>query len=346
MKNSKYYLIAANGAIGKVVKVPSIATEGQDFFKDISMLDLISMEQSKEDFIKSILPYNESISFQSDTDLFVLRIANSKENLINLHTYELIFDYPLPDRLRALKSKLYLGLKREALVRLSKVNDAKSRTISLKKDIDFKNYARMLIRNITSNSNAFTTHFNFETCACLDPQILKQLIDYKEFKESSILTELQSYKKLRGLALEYLSHLNKIPFDKAKIKKRINYFYPKMIFGFRDSEGIMTINDARRDFKENALHAKLMSPKESADFITFEKLSQIKQIKLQPFDNPNLERVYYSVSNSKENGLEAVMEQMDANDIYDSSPEDLLRIGFYSNEQYLKIKKKNSKNLI
>ena len=108
----------------------------------------------------------------------------------------------------------------------------------------------------------------------------------------------------------------------------------------------MTINDARRDFKENALHAKLMSPKESADFITFEKLSQIKQIKLQPFDNPNLERGYYSVSNSKENGLEAVMEQMDANDIYDSSPEDLLRIGFYSNEQYLKIKKKNSKNLI
>ena len=109
MKNSKYYLIATNGAIGKVVKIPSIATEGQDFFKDISMLDLISMGQSKEDFIKSILPYNESISFRSDTDLFVLRIVNSKENLINLHTYELIFDYPLSARLRALKSKLYLG---------------------------------------------------------------------------------------------------------------------------------------------------------------------------------------------------------------------------------------------
>ena len=43
MKNSKYFLIATNGAIGKVVKIPSIATEGQDFFKDISMLDLISM---------------------------------------------------------------------------------------------------------------------------------------------------------------------------------------------------------------------------------------------------------------------------------------------------------------
>uniref|UniRef100_UPI004028D4D8 hypothetical protein n=1 Tax=Candidatus Ventrenecus sp. TaxID=3085654 RepID=UPI004028D4D8 len=346
MKNSKYYLIAANGAIGKVVKVPSIATEGQGFFKDISMLDLVSMDQSKEEFIKSISLYNEGISLNNDTDLFVLRIANSTENLINLHTYELIFDYPLSERLTSLKNKLYLGLKRGALERVSKVKNPKSRTISLKKDADFKNYARVIIRNITSNSNAFTTHFNFETCACLDPQILKQLIDYKEFKEDSILTELQSYKKLRGLTLEYLSYLNKTPFDKNKIKRRINYYYPRTIFGFRDSEGIMTINDARRDFKENALHAKLMSPKESADFITFEKLSQIKQIKLQPFDNPNLERVYYSVSNSKENGLEAVMEQMDANDIYDSSPEDLLRIGFYSNEQYLKIKKKNSKNLI
>mgnify|MGYP004468452953 FL=1 len=343
MKNSKYYLMATNGLIGKVLKLPNITEENENFFKDISMLDLVSMDQSKEEFIKSISLYNEGISLNNDTDLFVLRIANSTENFVTLHTYELIFDYPLSERLTSLKNKLYLGLKREALERLSKVKNPKSRTISLKKDADFKNYTRVIIRNITSNSNAFTTHFNFETCACLDPQILKQLIDYKEFKEDSILTELQSYKKLRGLTLEYLSYLNKTPFDKNKIKRRINYYYPRTIFGFRDSEGIMTINDARRDFKENALHAKLMSPKESVDFITFEKLSQIKQIKLQPFDNPNLERVYYSVPNSEEDGLDAVMEQMDANDIYSSSPEDLLRIGYYSIEQYLEIKKKTSR---
>ena len=335
--------MATNGLIGKVLKLPNITEENENFFKDISMLDLVSMDQSKEEFIKSISLYNEGISLNNDTDLFVLRIANSTENFVTLHTYELIFEYPLPERLTSLKNKLYLGLKREALERLSKVKNPKSRTISLKKDADFKNYTRVIIRNITSNSNAFKVHFNLETCACLDPQILKQLIDYKEFKEDSILTELQSYKKLRGLTLEYLSYLNKTPFEKNKIKRRINYYYPRTIFGFRDSEGIMTINDARRDFKENALHAKLMSPKESADFITFEKLSQIKQIKLQPFDNPNLERVYYSVPNSEEDGLDAVMEQMDANDIYSSSPEDLLRIGYYSIEQYLEIKKKTSR---
>lgn len=346
MKNSKYYLIATNGLIGKVLKLPNITEENEDFFKDISMLDLVSMDQSKEEFIKSISLYNEGISLNNDTDLFVLRIANSTENFVTLHTYELIFDYSLPERLTSLKNKLYLGLKREALERLSKVKNPKSRTISLKKDADFKNYARVIIRNITSNSNAFKVHFNLETCACLDPQILKQLIDYKEFKEDSILTELQSYKKLRGLTLEYLSYLNKTPFDKNKIKRRINYYYPRAIFGFRNSEEIMTINDARRYFKENALHTKLMSPKESEAFITFEKLSQIKQIKLQPFDNPKLERVYYSVPNSEEDGLDAVMEQMDANDIYSSSPEDLLRIGYYSIEQYLEIKKKTSRKRI
>lgn len=343
MKNSKYYLIAVDGLIGRVLKIPNITEENENFFKDISVLDLVSMDQSKEEFIKSISLYNKGVSLNNDTDLFVLRIANSTENFVTLHTYELIFDYPLPERLTSLKNKLYLGLKREALERLSKVKNPKSRTISLKKDADFKNYARVIIRNITSNSNAFKTYFNLETCACLDPQILKQLIDYKEFKEDSILTELQSYKKLRGLTSEYLSYLNKTPFDKNKIKRRINYYYPRTIFGFRGSEGIMTINDARRDFKERALHTKLMSPKEREAFITFEKLSQIKQIKLQPFDNPKLERVYYSVPNSEEDGLDAVMEQMDANDIYSSSPEDLLRIGYYSIEQYLEIKKKTSR---
>jgi len=87
MKNSKYYLMATNGIIGKVLKLPNITEENENFFKDISMLDLVSMDQSKEEFIKSISLYNEGISLNNDTDLFVLRIANSTENFVTLHTY-------------------------------------------------------------------------------------------------------------------------------------------------------------------------------------------------------------------------------------------------------------------
>ena len=64
MKNSKYYLIAVDGLIGRVLKIPNITEENENFFKDISVLDLVSMDQSKEEFIKSIslrLKYKQTI---------------------------------------------------------------------------------------------------------------------------------------------------------------------------------------------------------------------------------------------------------------------------------------------
>ena len=342
MKNSKYYLVAVNGLTGQTLKLPNGEEKEEDFLKDISMFDLITMEKAKEEFIKYISSYNKGVTINPETDLFVVRVANSKENFVTLHSYELLFNYPLPERLDLLKSKLYLGLKKEALERLSKINNPKARSISLKKDLDFKNYAKMIIRNITSNSASFTTHFNFETCVCLDSQLLKQLIDYKDFKEAMMLKELQSYKKLRGLVMEYLSYLNKTPFDKVKAKQRINYYYPKTIFGFKNNDEKITINEVRKIFKESALQSKLMSPQETEAYLTTEMINQLNQIKQQPFDNPLLERVYYSVKNREEDGLAAIMGQMDANDIYESSPEDLLRIGYYSDEQYLEIKKQSS----
>ena len=35
MKNSKYYLMATNGLIGKVLKLPNITEENENFFKDL-----------------------------------------------------------------------------------------------------------------------------------------------------------------------------------------------------------------------------------------------------------------------------------------------------------------------
>ena len=57
--------------------------------------------------------------------------------------------------------------------------------------------------------------------------------------------------------------------------------------------------------------------------------AQIDKIKREPFQNKELERWYFS------GGTPAILENMDANDIYSRSMEDLLRASIISEQDYL-----------
>lgn len=335
MKRSYYYLIGANHGRACVLKMPDFSQNLmlQEQFKDISLIDLFTMHYSKEEFLKLIKHANSLYVIDEKTDFYILRVTNSKKDFFNFHTYELIYNYSLPDNLTDLKAKIYSGLAKLAQERYNNVVHIKTRKLNLEDTPFFREYVFRIINNIVSNNASFN-YFNYENCAVLDKRILGRLIDYKPFKNNLILEDLLSYKKLRGLVVEYLNYLHKNPLNINQIQSRMEYYYPKFLFGLENTPGTISILEAKRRLARIPAVPNLMSQDEFKTHMSMEDYYLEQKIKMQSFDNSLMEEIF------DRGGVEAVMKEMDTNDIYNSSLEDLLRLGILNFDEYLK--RKNS----
>lgn len=338
MRKSYYYLIGANQKKACVLQLDlsESSHELTSQFEDISLIDLLSMNYTQEEFKRLVSNWNPLISVDDSTDFYILRVTKSKNNFFKFHTYELIYNYHLPANLAALKEKIYDGLGTLAKERYQKVADKTNRKLNLEATPFFNEYATRLIQNITGNSSSLA-YFNHESYLTLDSHILNRLIDYTPNKKESLLNELLSYKKLRALVLEYLNYIMKKPWNKNLIQDRVLNHYPKFLYGLSPSDGYITIQEARRRFASFPPEPKLMTMKEAKNYTDLEFYHLEEQIKMQDFNNRVLEEIY------SRGGLEAVFKEMDTNDIYNSTPEDLLRIGIYDMNHYMEIKNNTSR---
>ncbi len=299
MTNIKYCLFYEYGGEAKVFSFPNY--EGMD----ITEIDLFTLSYSKEAFLKKFFT-NQKID-----DIFIGRITDTPKNGIKMRYYECCFQE---------SEKLAEYLKIIAMERLKKVK-TKDRHVSIKLDPNspyFKEFTKILFHNMTSDydkKNAFVkklSNMNLKECVLKANKAYEFPYYLERFQKS-----LTSYKELRMVYFNYFDVIYDRDRDMlGKNSVRLNYDYPSDLFGY---------------FYTFPMKLYEIEKLEKDDIPTLykEKYQKIEQIKKLPFDSREIEK-YYEIG-----GVEYVFFHMDTNQLYESSKEDLLRLGIISAEEYL-----------
>ena len=197
------YLLNGNRGIGDVVNLNDNGTIRKQF-KDISEIDLITMDIKDKESKNVIREYNHDKDLLGYFYIGVYPYPND-----TIRTYAPIFNYN-----KEILNKYYDNLKEFAYERLLKVNDKDRLQLDL--DNDLKDYIDDLLYKIMNNnvmcisnkdsiiSNKLKSVINDR----YDRYFNRSTEDYMKMKSSIIYDILSSYTELRGLTLEYMLYLS------------------------------------------------------------------------------------------------------------------------------------------
>lgn len=324
----RYYLMGAKNGKASVLNIPIFTAN--DFyvdneFQDITFIDaLFTLKHSKEEIINLLKRYNPAF-FQNtkdlDIDLFITRITtNARKRTSRADFYEIISN----NSSLKVASKILQNLQKEALKRIECVkNNAK---ITLNLDSGFKEFLNLLISFTAETPN--TKRFILREESVVDQEIKKNLQNYNLVTDyltyQKIVNKMRSYKNLRGFCLEFLQHNAEKPINyKEKTQLRTHYIFPSILFGYKHDFPI-TLDEIE------------VIPMDYIPPISEEEANADLEIKMldyaykMPFSKIDMQNYY------QQGGLNAIHENMDANDIYESlTNEDQLKLGLISEEQYI-----------
>jgi len=293
-KDVFYYLIYNDGGIGKIFPL------AKESFKDITEIDLITMNYSKEEFLKLIPSFNVS-------DIFIARKRKQ-----DLKIYEVFFK-PMIKTNPLLAEKIKNHLTLCAQNRLKKINELAS-NISLDKNESYLEITSMVLNSIwlDSREQLFISRANAIINANVKKEIESVSKESQKYRKLIYLQNLlTSYKVLRGLVIE---HLNYISGERKNLKENSS-----------NRARLFLDNYSKYISKKESVQEK----KENSTPLTMQEHELIKRIMNEEFDNKEIGEYLFCY------GIKWIMENIDANDIYSLSDKDLLRLGIYSPQTYL-----------
>lgn len=219
----------------------------EEGFEDIAEIDYLTLDYTKENFQKKIALQYPNIE---NPQVFITRVKKNKEtNESELKNYTILYK---PDIHEALAVKIATSMKNLANMRQEKRRNAdKSIRIDLdrnqKENKVFTEFLSLLLKNtlskqstlfaITNDSSIIDPKLKEYLQKCRTVYALRRLYPY-------IKEKVKSYKVLRGLLLEYLNAISKMP---QNLKEEVAYYqelaYPYSFWGF-DGNGYLTFDEA------------------------------------------------------------------------------------------------------
>ena len=334
INKTKYYLIVSVKGLPRIVSF-DWDNEKINEFTDISELDLITMHYTKEELLKYA---NVKESDYKNTKVFVLRMKGYK--------YPKYYDCIYKTDTNILKSlakerlnRINFNITREKDVKRKSINVNQAKDFDKKMDSilspicrkkDVLKKAILLYQNKCIKDPLLSDHLIELFTSCNENYLLKTY--YGLFKEFT--KELKSYKKLRGVYLEGLYLTKKQErFDNYGLN---DLSYPSLIFGYNDSF-LITPYNALKD--ENNTHFDDNILKTPSVLNELERVKTIDNIMRGDFQNKKMGYLF------REGGRNLILESMDANDIYNSSKEDLLRAGIIDEKTYFALQDKSQRRL-
>ena len=303
--NTKFYLLYDDNNCLKFID--------NIVYKDISEIDLKTIMDTKEDFIKEIL--EEKKIDLVDKNIVIAKVTLNKEkDYYNVSLYNPIFQY---------KSKInenrLAKIKKVILNRLEKVTK-KEKIKLLDDNMTFKSLIVKMVEEILSNKNLkeYIIRENSFVNKKIKDDIRNEDCNYNVLL-SFIINKLKSYYEFRNFLFEF------IDFYRQDLNQKLflveNYLLPSEVFDYQFSFFIS--NDEASLDMDKLLDDKIIEE----DSLKYQKFAKIK---MSPFDDEEIGMIF------RKDGLSYVMEYFDGNRIYSSSKEDLLRLGIISDEEYLK----------
>ena len=319
----KYYVMASfqneSFPIHSLIEYPEVE------FKDLTYIDLYTIHKTKEEFFEEIKDMNPTLKNHQleELDFFIARTTyNQKDKKHRIRFYDCIFKSN--DLENKTETKILMNLEKLALERSKNV--AEKKTIELKETTNFLEFASYLIQRVCSESQikAFITREE----SIVDKEIKNNLKQYMyttdTFRYNKIIKSLRSYKNLRGVCLEYLNYLKPPAISlKEETENRKTYLYPSEIFGFTYSFQIFLD-------QVNVYPLDYVPPLTKNELEVLKKEMIMDYIRYRSLENQNLERYY------NEGGLESVMENMSADELYGMlSDEDKVATGLMNIDEYM-----------
>ncbi len=331
---TKYYLIVSVKGLPKIVSFDR-DNEKINEFTDISELDLITMHYTKEELLKYA---NVKESDYKNTKVFVLRMKGYK--------YPKYYDCIYKTDTNILKplaeerlNRINFNITREKDVKRKSINVNQVKDFDKKMDSilspicrkqDVLKKAILLYQNKCIKDPLLSDHLIELFTSCNENYLLKTY--YGLFKEFT--KELKSYKKLRGVYLEGLYLTEKQErFDNYGLN---NLSYPSIIFGYSDAF-LITPYNALKDESNSYFNDVVLTTPSVLDEL--EHVKTIDNIMRGDFQNKKMGYLF------REGGRNLILESMDANDIYNSSKEDLLRAGIIDEKTYFDMQDKSKRRL-
>ncbi len=308
MQQSKKYFLLYRDSSG-VVR-PWLFHE--QAFDDITDIDLITLEFTKQEFLE------EFFQGVKPQDLFIGRLSVSRSTpKYHFHYYECFFK---DENLSITSSKIEQSMMMLALERQKKIHS--KGTIELDSSSYFKNYVSYLMNGITSQTYSFYSFIHSENIT--DVKLKEYVLNYQannSFFIRSIEDKLKKYKNIRMVSMEYMRILNNQTINVRRNNTlRDNYLYSSLLFDFF------------YDFPLSLFEAGRILDKDYLPDYLKDQAIVVKQILQSPFDSEKIE-FYYEMG-----GRDYVLENMDSNDLYNASMEDLFRLGLINENEYVKRK--------
>ncbi len=331
MDKKRYYLILEKKAVCQTVSLQT------DYYQDITEIDLWTMKYSKEEFM-NLLKQNLGLDLES-SNLYIMRIYENKKKEYDIRFYDCIFKTQniLNEAGSAnLERKIFLLLEQLAMQRMKKTQNMDNNINGLKKkvqlhldnDESFKTITYILLNNDLSNNKKKKVLTRPESI--ISDNAKGDLLKVQTVTQfNGLITQLRkkyfySYKEIRAWILEYFNFLNHQSVNlKEKNFLRKDYLYPSFLFDYT-VPFFLSIYDATHDLHRQYVPPIL--PHEQSELMVLHYISSIKRM---PIENPTMRKYYL------EGGVEMILNEMDANDIYKSSDEDLLRVGLISEDEFL-----------
>ena len=334
---TKYYLIVSVKGLPRIVSFDR-DNEKINEFTDISELDLITMHYTKEELLKYA---NVKESDYKNTKVFILRMKGYK--------YPKYYDCIYKTDTNILKPLAEERLNRINF-NITRENGVKRKSINVNQVKDFDKITDSILSPICRKHDVLKKAILlYQNKRIKDPLLSDHLIElFISYNENYLLEkyygttglfkeftkELKSYKKLRGVYLEGLYLTKKQErFDNYGLN---DLSYPSLIFGYSDSF-LITPYNALKD--ENNTHFDDTILKMPGLKSELEQMKIIDNIMRDDFQNKKMGVLF------REGGINLILENMDANDIYSSSKEDLLRAGIIDEKTYFAMQDKKPRRL-
>ncbi|HIR75084.1 TPA: hypothetical protein IAB95_06270 [Candidatus Ventrenecus avicola] len=318
---SKYFLVVNYHKKADTLFLDDVHTP----YADISDIDLLTMNMTREEVLESAKIDAEKAQ---DCDIYITRVRERANHTYELKFYECIFKSPgisISDLALERHNRVYHNLFKEK-------GEAKQ-SIEVKDALEFERIAHFLLDGLLGNSTFL--YSIIQRKSFLNDHFMNLLrelslpsnynsMNYYNYIYPQLLNELKSYKQIRGLFLEYKYFKKQL--QREKKTNRFHSLYSSRIFDYSDFFYI-TWDNANHDPQKHFFTEHLTQyPTLSQDLQLYAKIDKIKR---EPFQNKELEHWYFS------GGTTAILENMDANDIYSCSMEDLLRASIISEQDYL-----------
>ncbi len=266
-------------------------------FKDITAIDLETISYTKDEFVKMIKE-NSNIDL-TQKNIYVVR---SKYNKIK-GTYENKFYNGLFKPSKDFNPNFIIYLQNIMQERLAKVENHE-KDIRINRSSKFKRFIDEVTSDILCNEDVknYVTRYNSVVDSKVKEHLLKMYGSDYNFWLDRAIHILESYMKLRGFIVEYLSSFN-LDMNRLNLHGEEKYFMPEKIS-----------DDNPFIFDEE------------------EKARYLSRGYNKPYDNEEVGELV------KKYGSEKVLESYDMDSIYDLSLDDLLKLKVISEDYYLERK--------